>query len=677
MRKLAAIMFTDIVGYTALSQKNEALALELLDEHRQLLRPLFSQHDGKEIKTIGDAFLVEFASAVEAARCAIDIQKTLMAHTSAVIPDQRIQLRIGLHVGDVVIEEGDVLGDGVNIASRIEPLASPCGICLTAAVAEQVRNKIDLPLELQGEMQLKGIKKPVTVYRLVLPWEKKTGFLRLASIALRQPSRARMVRAGVIVLLIATGLVWWWTSQRVPTIRPGEITRLAVLPLANLMNDPEQEYFVDGMHDALITELSRLGALTVISRQSVIRYKNSDKSLADIARELQAHALIEGSVLRAGDDVRINVQLIEAAADRHLWAEVFDRKLENVLALHSDVDRAIAGEVKVTLTPEEESRLVAARPVNPETYELYLKGMFYVNKNTPEGFEKGIAYLNEALEKDPEYALAYSGLAISYIWQMDFSFSPPRESLPKAKVAAMRALEIDSTLAEPRAYLAYVRFSYDWDWEAAEKDFIRAFEINPNMATAHQQYAVFLAAMGRHDEALVEIKRAQELDPLFLMYSALEGLILFYAHRYDLGIAQSRKTLEMAPDLLAPHIFLSMCYYAKGLYKEAKAELQIIEELAGEAASLLYTCFGVSSRNEALEAINKLEKLSGQIFIGGARYAALYAMAGEMDQAFLWMEKAYEQRDPWIYGLKVGPLWDILRDDPRYDDLMRRMNFPE
>ncbi|MEE9466651.1 MAG: tetratricopeptide repeat protein, partial [Candidatus Neomarinimicrobiota bacterium] len=555
--------------------------------------------------------------------------------------------------------------------------ASPGGVCLTEAVAEQVRNKIDGSLELLGEKELKGIKKPVTVYRLVLPWEKEAGFLRLARRALRKPLRACLVQAGVIVLLIAASIVWWWTSQRVPAIKPGEITRLAVLPFANLMNDPQQDYFVDGMHDALLTELSKLGALTVISRQSVMRYKGSDKSLGEIARELQAHALIEGSVLRAGDDVRINVQLIEAAADRHLWADVFDRKLENVLALHSDVARAIAGEIKVTLTPEEETRLVAARPVNPETYELYLKGMFYMNKGTPESFQRGIAYLNETIENDPEYAPAYAGLAYYYNMQLGFSFLAPGETGPQAKAAAMRALEIDSTIADARAVLAYVLFSYDWDWEAAEKEYIRVFEINPNDVGAHQGYALFLLAMGRFDEAMVEIRRAQELDPLNLMYSTFEGFILFFARQYDLAISQLRKPLEMDPNFVPAHMFLSMCYTAKGLYKEAKAEVQIIEELAGEAYSFPYISVLVSSRSEALEAINTLEKFSGQIYVGGVHYATVYASIGEMDQAFQWLEKAYEQRDNWLQYLKVAPRWDPIRDDPRYADLMRRMNFPE
>ena len=302
-RKLAAIMFTDLVGYVALSQRNEALALELLKEHQELLRPLFTQHHGTEIKTIGDAFLVEFASAVEAARCAVDIQKTLMAHTSVVTPERRIQLRIGLHVGDVVYEEGDVLGDGVNIASRIEPLAEPGGICISEDVAHQVRNKIDGSLEMLGERKLKGIAEPVTVYRLVLPWEQQAGFLRLARLALRKPVSARWVQAGVIGLLLAAGVVWWWTSQRVPSIRPAEITRLAVLPFDNFTGDPEMEYFVKGMHEALISSLARLSGLTVISRTSVMQYKDGAKPVPEIARELNVGAIVEASVSGVGDRV--------------------------------------------------------------------------------------------------------------------------------------------------------------------------------------------------------------------------------------------------------------------------------------------------------------------------------------------------------------------------------------
>ncbi|UCH62610.1 MAG: adenylate/guanylate cyclase domain-containing protein, partial [Fidelibacterota bacterium] len=374
-RKLAAIMFTDLVGYSALSQKNETLALELLKEHQELLRPLFTKHNGTEIKTIGDAFLVEFASAVEAARCAVTIQKTLTAHTSVVAPERRIQVRIGLHVGDVVVEEGDVLGDGVNIASRIEPLALPGGICVSDTVAQQIRDKVDATLESLGEQRLKNIKEPVTVYRLVLPWEGEAAPSPLARSARWKLGAIRWIGIGAAVLLVVV-VAWWLSSRGAPTIESGEITAIAVLPLENLMNDPAQDYFVDGMHEALITSLARLSALTVISRTSVMQYKGAPKPIPEIARELNVDAVVEGSVLHADGRVRITAQLIGAQPERHLWADEYDRDLRDILALHSEVARTIAREIKATVTPGEETRLASTRQVDPEVYQLYLQGQY-------------------------------------------------------------------------------------------------------------------------------------------------------------------------------------------------------------------------------------------------------------------------------------------------------------
>ncbi|MBW7996240.1 MAG: tetratricopeptide repeat protein [Candidatus Glassbacteria bacterium] len=665
-RKLSAIMFTDLVGYSALSQRDEALALELLEEHRQLLRPHFAQYNGTEIKTIGDAFLVEFASAVEAARCAIDIQKTMKAHTSVVAPERCIQVRIGLHVGDVVIKEGDILGDGVNIASRIEPLAQPGGICVSEDVARQIENKLDLPLELLGEKELKGIKKPVTVYRLVLPWEKKAGFLRRTRLALRKPSSARLVLAGMLVLLIAAGGVWWWTSQRVPSIRPGQITRLAVLPFANLMNDPDQEYFVDGIHDALLTELAKIGGMTVISRQSVMRYKGSDKPLREIASELQAHALIEGSVLRAGDDVRVNVQLIEAAADRHLWAEVFDRKLENVLALHSDVVRAVAGEIKAALTPEQEARLDSARQVNPETYEAYLKGMFYLNK-----FEtkKGLAYFNQAIENDPADPLAYAGLALGYV-TIGHSNAATPDVWPRARAAALTALRLDETLAEGHSALAEVKAYYEWDWEGAEQAFLRADELNSNLAMNHYHYAWYLALFGRLDEAIVEHKRAQELDPLTPHHTIWLGGLYRIGGDYEKAIAEIQKVLELNPDHRTALRVLGDVLADAGMYEEAIAAYQKV----GISGDLGRTYALAGRQDEARKILAELEEKEAT---PGRAWglAILYTALGEKDEAFRWL--AYEPpyfAIPWV---RVLPQFEPLWDDPRFKDLLQRMNLPE
>ena len=683
MRKLAAIMFTDLVGYSALSQKNEALALELLKEHQELLRPLFAQHNGTEIKTIGDAFLVEFASAVEAARCAVDIQKALTAHTSVVAPERRIQVRIGLHVGDVVYEEGDVLGDGVNIASRIEPLAPPGGICVSEDVAHQIENKIDLPLELLGEKLLKGIQKPVMVYRILLPWEKEAGLLRLVRVALRKPLRARWVQAGVIVLLIAAGVGWWWTSQRVPSIRPGEITRLAVLPFANLMNDPQQDYFVDGMHDALLTELSKLAALTVISRQSVMRYKGSDKSLGDIARELQAHALIEGSVLRAGDDVRINVQLIEAAADRHLWADIFDRKLEDVLALHSDVAQAIASEVKITLTPEEESRLANARQVDPDAYQLYLKGVYNLQESwTADELWEAISYFQQAIEIDSTYAPAYAGLADGYNNLSVFTFLSPKEAYPKAKAAVLKALELDNTLGEACASLGYFNFVFDWDWQAADEAFRRAIELRPSNVGAHTWLSWYLTLVGRADEGIAVARRSIELNPLSPSCQLMLGQGYFMARRYDEAIGELKKVLEMAPNNPFAHMELAWSYAKKGMPTEAIAECE--KALASPASTgnpmslgTLGWVYGLSDRSDkARELLGQLTAQSAQRWIDPLWTAAIYLGLGDKDGAFQWLEKGYHERSPAMVYIKT-PHLESLTDDPRYTDLLLRMNFPE
>lgn len=666
-RRLAAIMFTDLVGYSALAQRDEALALELLEEHRQLLRPLFAQNNGTEIKTIGDAFLVEFASAVEAARCAIDIQKALTAHTSVVAPERRIKVRIGLHVGDVVIKEGDVLGDGVNIASRIEPLAQPGGICVSEDVAHQIENKIDLPLELLGEKELKGIKKPVTVYRLVLPWEKKAGFLRLARLALHKPLSARWVQTGITVLLIAAGAVWWWMSQRVPSIRPGQITRLAVLPFANLMNDPDQEYFVDGLHDALLTELAKIGAMTVISRQSVIRYKGSDKPLRDIASELQAHALIEGSVLRAGNDVRINVQLIEAAADRHLWAGVFDRNLKNVLALHSNVARAIAGEIKVTLTPAEEARLASIRQVNPEAYEAYLKGMFYLNKSE---IEKGLTYFNQAIENDPADPLVYAGLALGYATIGHSGIAPTPDAWPKARQAALRALRLDEELAEGHAALAMVKTYYEWDWEGAEQEFLRADELNPNLPMNHYHYAWYHALFGRLDEAIVEHKRAQELDPLTPLHTTWLGGLYRIGGDYEKAIEEIQKTLKLYPDNWEALYALGYVLGDAGKYEEAIAA----HKKAGDLGALGHTYALAGRRDEARKILAELEEDEATPW-GAYSLAVLYTALGKKDEAFRWL--AYEPHHAFVPWVRVLPEFKPLWVDPRFKDLLQRMNLSE
>ena len=501
-------MFTDLVGYVALSQRNEALALELLKEHQELLRPLFTQHHGTEIKTIGDAFLVEFGSAVEAARCAVDIQKALTAYTSVVTPERRIQVRIGLHVGDVVYEEGDVLGDGVNIASRIERLAEPGGICLSEDVAHQVRNKIDGSLEQLGERKLKGIAEPVTVYRLVLPWEAGVSGLRRAF-------PARWIAVGPAAALLAAAGTWWMARRGGPAVAPGQISAIAVLPLDNLMNDPEQDYFVDGLHDALLTELSKVSALRVISRTSVMGYRQEPKPVPAIAEELGVDAVVEGSVLHADGRVRINVQLIGARPERHLWADTYDRELGDVIFLLSELAQAIVGEINVTLIPTDERRLAGARPVDPEAYGLYLKGRYEMARWTPAAERRAIEHFQQSIRIDPSYAPAHAGLSYAYgILTQPLGQGDVREGISLARAGYERALELDPELAEAHAGLGYVHFFYGWDWSAAEREFRRALDLNPSSVDGRTGLGFFLAVMRRSGEAIPELERALELAPL-------------------------------------------------------------------------------------------------------------------------------------------------------------------
>src|SRR5207302_4308423 len=371
-RKLAAIMFTDMVGYSALAQRDDKVALELLEEHRRLLREIFPQFHGTEIKTIGDAFLVEFGSALEAAQCAIEIQRTLAKRNHDVTSDRRIELKIGIHIGDVVHRDGDVYGDGVNIASRIEQLAGAGGICVSMDVERQIRNALEARFEKLAPTELKNISVPMDLFRIVLPWEKESDVRgQKAEVRKRAviPASRRFALIGAIVLLVIIGIGWWWTTllRRIATSSPtaSHIRSLAVLPFKNSSADNSQEYFADGMTDLLTTELSSIGALTVKSHQSALKFKGSTKSTPEIGEELHADAIVEGSVLRDGDQVTVNVQLIDARTDRHLWAKKFERDVSNIFKMRNEVVEDIAREIRVKVSPEQSSRLSSARTVNP------------------------------------------------------------------------------------------------------------------------------------------------------------------------------------------------------------------------------------------------------------------------------------------------------------------------
>ncbi len=509
-----------------------------------------------------------------------------------------------------------------------------------------------------------------------------------AVLSARRPARRQGMVLAVGIALVA--LVAVLVGLNVGGLRErllggaaqGQVTSLAVLPLQNLMGDTGQDYFVEGMHEALITDLSKIAALKVISRTSVMRYKETEKPIPEIARELGVDAVIEGSVLRAGNQVRVTAQLIEAATDRHLWAESYERDLRDVLALQSEVARAIATEIKIAVTPKEEARLASTRPVNPEAYEAYLKGGYF-QKPTEESLKKSIEYFHQAISIDPNYAPVYARLALSHTLLAAFDFAPDIEHYPKARIAALKALEIDDTVAEAHTALGYVKYRFDWDWTGAEREFRRAIELDPNSVVAHLGYAYYLDFMGRREEALAEMKRVRALDPVSLKIIRSDvGWFLYNTHQYDQAIAAFQRSSELDPDFPVAHMGIGLAYIQKRMYEEAIAELQEAVALGTVGGPSTYTAmlayaYAVSGRKaEARKILNELKQQMKQRHVSPFNIAEIHTGLGEKDRAFEWLEKAFEERDEDLIFIR-DPILDPLRPDPRFQSLLRRLNFPE
>jgi TolB-like protein/DNA-binding winged helix-turn-helix (wHTH) protein/tetratricopeptide (TPR) repeat protein len=461
---------------------------------------------------------------------------------------------------------------------------------------------------------------------------------------------------------------------------PTGIRSLAVLPLDNLSGDASQNYFADGMTDELITDLAQISALRVISRTSVMAYKGARKPLPQIARELNVDAVVEGTVLHSGDQVRITAQLIEASTDKHLWSRSYEGEFRDTLVLQNRVAREIADQIRINLTPQEQAALKNVRVVNPEAYESYLKGRYFWNKRTADGLKAAQAYFNQAIEEDQKYAQAYSGLADTYALLGDWQYAvmTPKEAFPKAKAAAIKALELDSALGEAHNSLAFVLDGFDWDFDSAGKEFQRAIELNPGYATAHHWYAWHLSLLGRYDEAIAEMRKAENLDPLSLIINSDLAELLVLAHSYDESMQQSRKTIEMDPNFALAHSQLAQAYIQKHMYAEAVAELQKAVQLSGGSPTCianLARAYAVSgNRSEAKKLLSDLKKRSNPGYSNASEIAIIYASLGNTDQAMDWLEKGYEERfNP---GVLLRPGFDPLRSDARFQNLVHRIGLP-
>jgi TolB-like protein/DNA-binding winged helix-turn-helix (wHTH) protein/Flp pilus assembly protein TadD len=491
------------------------------------------------------------------------------------------------------------------------------------------------------------------------------------------PSLAWKTLVSVLLLLAVSVAAWKLHSRNIPS---PVIRSLAVLPLESLSSDASQDYFADGMTDELISNLGQISALRVISRTSVMAYKHASKPLPQIARELNVDAVVEGTVLRSGDQVRITAQLIEASSDKHLWSQSYQGELRDTLALQSQVARAIADQIRINLNPHEQAALKTVKIVSPEAYESYLKGRYFWNKRTADGLKVGLAYFNQAIEEDPTYARAYSGLADTYALLGDWQYAvmTPKEALPKARAAAVRALELDSALGEAHNSLAFCLDGYDWNFEPAGEEFRRAIELNPGYATAHHWYAWHLSLLGRYEEAIAEMRKAKNLDPLSLIINADLAELLVIAHHYDESILESRKTIEMDPNFALAHNQLGQAYLQKEMHDEAIAEMQKAVQLSGGSPTIianLARAYVASGRGiEAEKLLKELKKRSTPTYSHASEIAVVYAALGDKDQAMNWLEKGYEERfNP---GVLLRPAFDPLRSDARFENLVHRIGLP-
>ncbi len=637
-RRLGAIMFTDLVGYSSMTSVDERRALRLLEEHRGLLQGAFDSHRGRVVKTMGDGFLVEFPSAVEAVECALQAQGNVRRFNEKQGPGDKISVRIGIHVGDVVHSEGDILGDAVNVASRLQPLAEPGGICVTRQVVDQVERKVDCRFVKIGTRELKNIRYPVEVYKVEGRGERA------------QPAESAL-----------------------------DPRRIAILPLSNLSADPNDRYFVDGMTDELISTVSRISELSVISRTSVMRYKDTVLPIGEIGRELSAGTVLEGSVRKAGNKVRITTQLIDSQNDRHLWAQSYDRDLTDIFAIQADIAEQVAQALRVNLLSKEREAVEKKATGDVEAYTLYLKGRYLWNERSFEGLKKAAKYFEEAIKRDPNFALAYSGLADCYSIQEDRGWMSHSEGAI-GKGYAQRAVELDDDLAEAHASLA-LALHHEWDMRGAERELKRAIALKPSYATAHHWYWTLLNGLGRFEEAFEHEQQALQLDPHSSTIKQGIGIGIFFQGKYREAIDQFEKLAEEDPGFASAHFWSAWAHEGVGELDRAIAEMTKAAETGGAGSSsyprmALAELYAIAGRKEqAVKIVDEVQSEKSGLYKSPALLAEVKLELGEEDEAYRLLERAYLEHDGALGYFRLFPRLAKYRSDPRWLEIERKMGY--
>jgi adenylate cyclase len=640
MRQLAAIMFADIAGYTAMMQEDEELALELRNKLQKKLEAEVNTHQGRILDFRGDGALCSFTSTIEAVRAALGLQ--LAMQTAPQVP-----LRVGLHTGDVVVDGNAIYGDGVNLASRMESFAVPGSILISGKVYDDIKNQKDIQAISLGNYILKNVKEAVEIFAVSNP--------------------------GIIVpdknLLEGKG-------EKAPEKRLLEKSIL-VLPFVNMSNDPEQEYFSDGLTEEIISRLSRLKNVRVISRTTSMQYKGTKKDIKAIGMETNAYCVLEGSVRKFGNNLRITAQLIDAMKDLHLWAETYRGTIDDIFDIQEEVSEKIVEELRIQLTREEQLVLEKRYTDNTEAYELYLKGRSFWKKRNEESLRAAIVHFEKALQKDPDYALAWAGLADTYSLMGEYTNVSRRVLFPKQMAAVNRALQIDSRLGEAHISLAISLMLNEWNWQSSQKEFQIGIELNPNYATGHHWYGEWLLFTGNTEEAFREMALALDLEPASPGIVKDKGIFYYYLGQYDQALQMGMTALELDNGFVPAYRLLSLAYTGMGMFAEAIAENERWGERTGnkvKAAIALAEILALAGRKEEAEKILEQVEAVGVFSANDYRAMALvYVAFADNDRAFRWLEKSYENHEESLCSISIDKKWDPLRPEPGFRALLKKV----
>ena len=700
--EIAHVLFIDVVGYSKLLVNEQREVVEQLNRTvRKTPQFRKSEGAGKLIRIpVGDGMaLVFFQTPEEPVQCAMEIARALKNHP-------QIRLRMGVHSGPVdqvkdVNDRSNVAGAGINTAQRVMDCGDAGHILVSKRVADDLaQDRLWQPhLHELGEVELKHGQKVgiVNLYTEELgnprPPEKFAPLKQKqdASITARDTSstlRDRRALAVAAILLLAAlaiafGSFLFWKQGKPKTFAPTSVIReksIAVLPFVNMSADKNDEYLSDGVSEELITALSKIAGLQVKARTSSFAFKGKNEDIQKIGELLHVSHLLEGSVARAGNKLRITAQLIQASDGNHLWSDTYDREMQDIFAVRSEVAQQVAETLKIRLLGEDKKRLDTKPTENIEAYNLYRQGRYYADKFSQDGFKKALGFYQQAIEKDSRFALAYAGMADTYVLAADL-YIPPREAFSKAKEAALKAIELDETLAEAHASLGFVHFHYDWDWAAAEKEFKRALTLNPQSVRAHTLYTEYLAGMGRFNEAYDQGRRALELDPLSILARWSLGWASLHAGRSDDAIQQFSKAAELDPNNASVRLYLGRAYLFKGMQQRAIEEMETAQRLdPDEPIVLPFLGYGYAvtgRRAEALKVLQSLDEMEKRRYVSRIYRAYIYAGLGDKDKAFEWLEKAYQERSDSLAWFREDPESKSLQADPRFAVLMRKIGFTE